>query len=163
MAIVLLVLALLAASGVGAYLYVTTTRWQESSADWEAQSRALGEDVARLQADLDGVNAELESARGQLSTAQDRISDLANEKAQLGDENVASQQYLDYQARVSDAAGRVAAALNQCTSAQSELIGYLNNREAYDPDDIERFADQVDDLCTAAEDANSQLQEELDQ
>ncbi|WP_251150774.1 hypothetical protein [Cellulosimicrobium sp. Marseille-Q4280] len=161
MTIVLLSLLLAGTVGVGAYLWVTTTRWQENSADWETQARALGEDVARLQADLDGANAELESARGQLTTAQDRIAELANEKAQLGDENEASQQYLDYQSRVSDAAGKVAAALGQCTTAQSQLIGYLNNRDAYDPADLERFSGQVDELCQAATDANAQLQQEL--
>jgi septal ring factor EnvC (AmiA/AmiB activator) len=160
-AIVVLSLLLAAALGVGAYLWLTTTRWQESSADWEGEARGLGEDVARLQTELDGVNAELESARTQLTAAQDRISDLANEKAQLGDENEASQQYLDYQSRVSEAAGKVAAALGQCTTAQTQLIGYLNNRDAYDPADLERFADQVDLLCQEATDANAQLQQEL--
>jgi len=153
--------ALAAALGVGAYLWLTTTRWQEASAGWEGEARGLGERVAQLQSDLDGTNAELESARTQLSGAQDRISELANEKAQLGDENEASQQYLDYQNRVSDAAGKVAAALGQCTTAQSQLIGYLNDREAYDPADLERFADQVDLLCQEATDANAQLQLEL--
>ncbi|WP_069387430.1 hypothetical protein [Cellulosimicrobium cellulans] len=160
-AVVVLAVLLAAALGVGAYLWVTTARWQESSAEWETTSRALGEDVARLQAELDGANAELESARGQLATAQQRITDLANEKAQLGDENEASQQYLDYQSRVSDAAGTVAAALGQCTTAQAQLIGYLGDRDAYDPADLERFSAQVDELCQAATDANAQLQQEL--
>lgn len=160
-AVVVLSVLLAAALGVGAYLWVTTTRWQESSAEWETTSRGLGEDVARLQAELDGANAELESARGQLATAQQRITDLANEKAQLGDENEASQQYLDYQSRVSEAAGTVAAALGQCTTAQSQLIGYLGDRDAYDPADLERFSGQVDELCQAATDANAQLQQEL--
>ncbi|MBD5788062.1 hypothetical protein IF650_18045 [Cellulosimicrobium terreum] len=160
---VLLSVALAASLGAGAYLWVATERWQEHSADWEAEARSLGEDVATLQADLDGVNAELDATRTQLTTAQDRITALANEKAQLGDENEASQQYLDYQSRVSEAAGTVAAALTQCTTAQAQLIGYLDDRDAYDPDDLERFSDQVDELCQAAADANSELQQELEQ
>ncbi|OLT50546.1 hypothetical protein BJF88_15295 [Cellulosimicrobium sp. CUA-896] len=160
-AVVVLAVLLAAALGVGAYLWVTTARWQESSDGWESTSRGLGEDVARLQAELDGANAELEAARGQLETAQQRITDLANEKAQLGDENEASQQYLDYQSRVSEAAGTVAAALGRCTTAQSQLIGYLGDRDAYDPADLERFSGQVDELCQAATDANAQLQQEL--
>ncbi len=160
-AVVVLTALLVGALGVGAYLWVTTTRWQESSDAWESTSRGLGEDVARLQAELDGANAELEAARGQLETAQQRITDLANEKAQLGDENEASQQYLDYQSRVSEAAGTVAAALGQCTAAQSQLIAYLGDRDAYDPADLERFSGQVDELCQAATDANAELQQEL--
>jgi chromosome segregation ATPase len=160
-AFVVLSLALLASLGVGAYLLVTTLSWQDRSAQWESEARGLGEDVAQLTADLDGANTELESARTQLATTQERITELANEKAQLGDENVASQQYLDYQARISEAAGTVAAALGQCTTAQDELIGYLNNRDAYNPDDLAQFATQVDGLCKAATDANTELQKEL--
>ncbi|MBD7999034.1 hypothetical protein H9640_10765 [Oerskovia sp. Sa2CUA8] len=154
--------ALVVALGLAAYLLVTTLSWQDRSAQWEKESRELGRQVAQLDADLDGANAELESARSQLTTAQERITALANEKAQLGDENVASQQYLDYQARISEAAGTVAAALGQCTTAQDELIGYLNNRDAYNPDDLARFATQVDDLCNAATAANTELQKELE-
>ncbi|WP_240666234.1 hypothetical protein [Oerskovia turbata] len=162
-AIVVLSAALVVALGLAAYLLVTTLSWQDRSAQWEQESRDLGRQVAQLDADLDGANAELESARSQLTTAQERITALANEKAQLGDENVASQQYLDYQARISEAAGTVAAALGQCTTAQDELIGYLNNRDAYNPDDLARFATQVDDLCNAATAANTELQQELEQ
>lgn len=159
--IVLLLVLLLAIGGAATYLYLTTTRWQESSADWEAEARGLGEDVARLEAELEGANAELAAVRDQLETAQARILDLANEKAQLGDENVATQRLLDYQAKVTEAAGNVTSALTSCTSAQSQLIGYLEDRDSYDPDDLERFAGQVDGLCQQARDANDQLQTAL--
>ena len=51
--------------------------------------------------------------------------------------------------------------LGQCTTAQSQLIGYLGDRDAYDPADLERFSGQVDELCQAATDANAELQQEL--
>jgi chromosome segregation ATPase len=156
-----LALLLLASVGVGAYLWLTTARWQDDSAAWEVKARGYAEEVAELRAELDGVNAELVAAREQLSTATSRISDLANEKAQLGDENVASEQYLDYQTRVSEAAGVVATALGQCTQAQSQLIGYLEKPEAYDRSDLDRFAGEVSELCRQANDANEQLQQEL--
>ncbi|SDS61273.1 hypothetical protein SAMN04489860_1943 [Paraoerskovia marina] len=157
----LLLATLLLVSALAAYLWVTTARWQESSAGWEADARELGQQVAQLDESLTGATAELEQARGQLTTAQDRITELADEKAQLGDENVVSQQYLDYQERVSDAAGTVATALDRCIDAQAQLIGYLEDRDSYDPDDLDRFADDVDDLCQSATDANAQLQTEL--
>jgi len=156
-------LLLLGAIGVGAYLWLTTVRWQDDSAAWELKARGYAEEVAELRAELDGVNAELVAAREQLATATQRITDLANEKAQLGDENVASQQYLDYQTRVSEAAGVVATALGQCTAAQSQLIGYLEDSEAYDPADLDRFAGEVSELCRQANEANDQLQRELTQ
>lgn len=160
---VVLALLLLAALGVGAYLWLTTVRWQDDSEAWELKARGYAEEVAELRAELEGVNAELVSAREQLATATARITDLANEKAQLGDENVASQQYLDYQTRVSEAAGVVATALGQCTEAQSQLIGYLEDAEAYDSADLERFAGEVAELCRQANEANDQLQQELGQ
>ncbi|WP_277212840.1 hypothetical protein [Isoptericola croceus] len=156
---VLLVGALVAAG----YLWRTTSAWEDHAAQWEAEAHGYAEDVASLQAELDGVTAELVAAREQLDTATARITDLADEKAQLGDENVASQQYLDYQRRVSEAAGVVATALGQCTAAQSQLIGYLEDREAYDPEDLERFASDVEALCDEANDANTRLQQELAQ
>lgn len=156
---VLLVAALVA---VG-YLWRTTAAWEDHAAQWESKAHGYAEEVATLEAELDGVTAELVSAREQLDTATARITDLADEKAQLGDENVASQQYLDYQRRVSEAAGVVATALGQCTAAQSQLIGYLEDRDAYDPADLERFATDVEALCDEANEANSQLQQELAQ
>jgi chromosome segregation ATPase len=138
-------------------------RWQEDSARWEERAREQAAEVTALQAELDGVNAELVAAREQLATATGRITELADEKAQLGDETVAAQRYLDYQTRVTEAAGVVATALGQCTQAQSQLIGYLENREAYDPADLERFAGDVQALCDQANEANEQLQQELRQ
>lgn len=158
-----LAVLLIGALAVAGYLWSTTTAWEDHSARWEAEAHAYATEVASLQAELDGVNAELVSAREQLDTATARITALADEKAQLGDENVVSQQYLEYQSRVSEAAGVVATALGQCTAAQSQLIGYLEDRDAYDPADLERFADDVQALCDEANDANTQLQQELTQ
>ncbi len=160
--IILLCVLLGATLGVAGYLAVATAQWQDHSAQWEATSRRLGNDVAQLRADLKATAAELAGARSQLTTAQNRITDLANEKAQLGDQNVTAQRYLDYQSRVSTAAGQVAEALSQCTTAQQQLIGYLGQREKYDPAQLETFAKQVDSLCRAATDANARLQQELD-
>jgi hypothetical protein len=109
---------LVATIAVGAYLWVTTVRWQRNAAEWEEKAHAYAEEVASLRMQLDGASSELEAARDQLSTATSRITDLANEKAQLGDENVASQQYLDYQKQVSTAAATVASALRECVSGQ---------------------------------------------
>jgi chromosome segregation ATPase len=146
---------------VGAYLWVTTVRWQSTSAEWEEKAHEYAKEVATLRMQLDGANTELQAARDQLSTATARITDLANEKAQLGDENVASQQYLDYQTQVSAAAATVASALGQCVSGQEQLVGYLKDANQYEASDLNRYERQVGALCEDAEQANQALQREL--
>ncbi|WP_454854698.1 hypothetical protein [Promicromonospora soli] len=158
-----LAVLLVATIAVGAYLWVTTIRWQRNSAEWEEKAHEYAEEVASLRMQLDGASSELEAARDQLSTATARISDLANEKAQLGDENVASQQYIDYQTQVSAAAATVASALGQCVSGQEQLVGYLKEAEQYEAADLRRYERQVNALCADADDANEALQRELRQ
>jgi predicted nucleic acid-binding Zn-ribbon protein len=156
-----LAILLVATIAVGAYLWVTTVRWQRNSAEWEDKAHGYAEEVATLRMQLEGANTELQAARDQLSTATARITDLANEKAQLGDENVASQQYLDYQTQVSAAAATVASALGQCVSGQEQLVGYLKDADQYEAADLNRYERQVGALCEDAEQANQALQQEL--
>lgn len=157
----MLAVLLVATIAVGAYLWVTTVRWQRSSAEWAELAHEHAAEVAALRMQLDGVSSELAAARDQLSTATARITDLANEKAQLGDENVASQQYLDYQTQVSGAAATVATALGQCVSGQEQLVGYLKDADQYEATDLRRYEQQVSELCADAEQANDVLQREL--
>lgn len=145
------------------YLWLAADRWRGAAQAWEDQARAQAAEVARLGGELEAANGELTAAREQLSTATERITDLADEKARLGDETVAAQQYLDYQRRVSDAAGVVAEALGRCTSGQAQLIEYLRTPERYDAAQLEEFRVQVADLCANATEANAALQQELEQ
>ena len=158
-----LAIVLVATIAVGAYLWLTTVRWQRTATEWETKAHGYADEVASLRLQLDGANSELQAARDQLSTATSRITDLANEKAQLGDENVASQQYLDYQTQVSAAAATVASALGQCVSGQEQLVGYLKEADQYEPADLARYEREVNALCADAEDANEALQRELRQ
>lgn len=155
---------LAAALALGGYLWLTTVRWQADSATWEAQARQYADRVAEQRAEISAVEAELVAAREQLATATDRITDLANEKAQLGDRNVVSQQEIDQQTRVSEAAAVVADALDQCIGAQSRLIDALAREDAATPGGgavTDRFASDVDDLCRQAVDAHDELRREL--
>jgi chromosome segregation ATPase len=163
-AVVVTLSVLLAASlTLAGYLWYAAAAWRSGADAWEAQARAQGESVADLQARLDATSQELASTRDQLTSATARITQLADEKAQLGDENAASGQYLDYQRRVSEAAGVVARALDRCTQGQAQLITYLRAPDQYDAADVERFRRDVQSLCQQASDANTQLQQELDQ
>lgn len=159
-----MVLALALAAST-AHLYRTSTAWEARAGAYLQDARGLGEDLASTRAALAGTESELEAVRAQLATAQGRIVELADEKAQIGDDREVQRQLVDYQERVSDAAGQVALALDQCVQGQGELIGYLENTVTgvaqYDPLELERFRTDVDELCQTATEANIALQREL--
>ncbi|MBB2925154.1 hypothetical protein [Cellulomonas cellasea] len=144
------------------HLVVLTRAHEERAAEWEQVARTTGTELTQQRAELEGVLAELEAVRAQLTTAQARITELADEKAQIGDEREAQRQLVDYQARVSEAAGKVAGALDTCVDGQFQLISYLENAAAYDAADLARFRTDVQRVCGAARDANAALQLELE-
>ncbi|WP_246783970.1 hypothetical protein [Cellulomonas persica] len=158
----LLVVVLLVAGPLVAYLWRTTDEWRASSEDWEDLARGTAVELERTQGDLAAAQRTLDDTRDQLATAQERITELADEKAQLGDDSAAQQQLADYQARVSQAAGKVATALATCIAGQSQLIGYMDDADSYEPDVLARFREDVDALCGQATEANEQLQHELE-
>ncbi|MCV2393398.1 hypothetical protein OEB99_03685 [Actinotalea sp. M2MS4P-6] len=157
--LLLLCTAVLAASTT--YLWRTSDAWEERAGDYEAVSRDLGAQLADTKQELDSTMGELDAVSAQLQTAQTRIIELADEKAQIGDDREAQRLLADYQERVTEAAGRVALALDQCVQGQNQLIGYLENADLYDPADLDAYATDVQDLCQAATDANTALQSEL--
>ena len=159
--VTVLTVLLVAALGLGGYFSYAADRWHADSDAWQSQARAQAQHVLTLKTQLEASTQELTAARDQLATATARITTLADEKAQLGDANAASQQYLDYQKRVSEAAGVVAQALGRCTAGQSQLITYLQHPDQYNATDLQQYAKQVDTLCKQATDANTQLQQEL--
>ncbi len=160
-AVIVLSIALVAVTALSSYLWVRTVRYEEYTADVEQQARDIGGDLASLREEHEGTVAELTAVNEQLSTAQARITELADEKAQLGDDREIQRQLVDYQQRVSQAAANVASALSTCIDGQTQLITYLQDVASYDPADLERFKGDVQRVCGAATDANTQLQREL--
>lgn len=156
-----LVGVLVAAGVLGARLWTTTRAWESAAAEWEQLARTHGDELAQARADVEATTGELEATRLQLATAQARITELADEKAQLGDTASVQQQLVDYQQRVSQAAGQVATALANCVDGQERLIGYLADATRYDATDVARFQAEVERVCGAATDANARLQQEL--
>lgn len=170
-------LALFGAAGLATYLYASATGWRAHADDYLGQSRDLAEELSTTRGDLAGAQAELQAVRDQLATAHERITELASEKAQISDEWELTQQVVDYQERVSDAAGQVALALDQCVQSQQQLIGYLARAAEesaenattgpttapppYDPDQLAQFEADVEAFCQAASEANISLQQEL--
>jgi len=159
-ALVALVITLV---GTSSYLYRTSYAWEDRAGQYSTTSSALGSALAETKRDLSGARAELDAVRTQLTTAQARIIELADEKAQVGDDREAQRLVADYQVRVSDAAGRVALALDQCVQGQNQLIGYLATPELFDEAALGQYTSDVAALCTAATDANDALQVELGQ
>ena len=160
-ALVIVAAVAVLATALAGYLWTTTARYQER-ADWAVQqARAIGADLAAARTELDGTTAELEAVRTQLGTAQARITALADEKAQVGDDREAQRQLVDYQQRISAAAGTVASALERCVQGQGTLIGYLDRPASFDPAQLTKFGAEVDGLCKSATKANQTLQDEL--
>lgn len=159
---VTLCVLVLVLGGLVLHLYRTTTAWQDRAEEYRGAAEDLGEQVATGRAELEGARSELDAVRAQLATAQQRIVELADEKAQLGDDREVQRQLVDYQQRVSDAAGDVALALDQCVQGQDQLIAYLQRPELYDPAQLEEYGTGVSALCQAATDANAALQRELE-
>lgn len=164
---VVLTLLLLGVSALAVYLYLSAQAWRDRATDYLGASLELGEDLSTTRSELSWAQAELEAVQAQLDTAHERIIELANEKNQLGDEREITQQLVDYQKRVSDAAGEVADALDRCVQGQQQLIGYLQasaqpGGPVYDPVELSDFETNVEALCQAASEANIALQDELD-
>ncbi len=163
MAVVVLAVLLVVAVVAAVHLYRTSTAWRDRAGQYEATAQDLGTELATTRAELEGARGELEGVRSQLTTANERIVELADEKAQIGDDREVQRQLVDYQQRVSVAAGTVALALDRCVQGQNQLIGYLENAAQYDPVELERFGTEVQALCQTATDANAALQRELGQ
>lgn len=166
-----LVLLLAGVTTLAVHLYRTTTAWQEQADQYRTASSSLGEQLAASRAEVTGVQSELEAVRGQLTEANTRIDELANEKAQVTDDREAQRQLVDYQERVTEAAGKVALALDQCVQGQDQLITYLEAQAAaaeadaeppYDETELEQYGTDVETLCRTASEANVALQDELD-
>lgn len=152
---------LVVALTLAGYLWSTTRGYQRLADSTETQARVIGTELATTRSELEGTTAELAGVRVQLATAQARITELADEKAQLGDDREAQRQLVDYQQRVSEAAGTVASALDRCIKGQDQLITYLEDAASYLPSDLATFESQVDGLCRSATEANQSLQDEL--
>ncbi|WP_448060321.1 hypothetical protein [Cellulomonas hominis] len=161
-ALVAVSVLLVAALALSGYLWQVTRAHERTNAELTQAARDIGTELAKTRAELEGTVGELEGTQSQLATAQERITALADEKAQLGDDREIQRQLVDYQERVSQAARNVASALSNCIDGQNQLITYLENAAAYDPADLERFKAEVQTVCGAATDANTQLQRELD-
>src|SRR5690625_4457933 len=157
----LLSLLLIAAGGVGFYLYQTTDAWRHRSGELTERVQDLANEIATVSEEFDATVSALERTETQLDTARDSITELADEKAQLGDEHAVQQRVVEYQERVSEIAADILFALDECISGQNRVIDYIKDADRYDTDDLKRIEGEVADYCSDATDASEQLLEEL--
>jgi len=160
-AVIVLSILTVAALSLGTYFWFAADQWQANAQAWEAQARAHGEQVADLTAELELAQAETATTQQHLESAQDRITELANERAQLGDQQVVDQNRIDFQQRLSTAAAQVASSLDLCISRQDELIEALRNPGRYTEESVANFGNQVVQFCAEARTANANLQAEI--
>lgn len=160
-AVTVLSVFLVAALGGAAYLAVLANEWEQRSGEWEAQSRDLGTEVAELTGEVAGMTSELSIVRDQLATAQARITELADEKAQVGDDRESQKILADDVQEVAETALDVSAALGDCITAQTAVIGYLTAPETTTPEALQTAATQADTVCAAAVDDYNSLQQDL--
>lgn len=158
---VVLAVLLVAVSALAVFFWLRSDRWAAYADQVETDAGTIGEELAQLRTAHEGTVAELATVQEQLDASQQRVTELAAEKAEVGDDREAQRQLVDYQQRVSAAAGSVATSLTECINRQQELVGYLDNAAAYDPEQLQTFRTQVDELCAAASAANDALQREL--
>lgn len=159
---VLLSLLLIVSLGAGVYLYVVATAWQERAEDLEAAARGIGADLADVAAERDDAATALASAQEQLAQTQDQLADLADAVAQTGDDREVQRQVAVSQTQLSAAASNVAQALESCIQGQAQLIGYLDDVDAWEPESLENFRTQVITYCDQATDAYERLQAQID-
>lgn len=177
LSLILAVLLVLSVAG-GSYMLVLARSWHAQAEELEATARELGTELAETRAELNATENAWHSVRDQLTDAQQRIIELADTVAQTGDDREVQRQIARYQREVSESAARVASALDSCIDGQRQLITYLEARPAAptDEDDEEdraaraeadaalaEFRSEVEDFCQAAEDANTRLQQQLEQ
>lgn len=154
------VLLVLALTG-GAYVGYLAVQWADRSDAWEAESRALGVEVAELTGDVSGMTAELTTVRDQLATAQTRITELADEKAQVGDDRESQKLIAEDIQEVAETALDVAGGLGDCVTAQNALLTLVSVPETTTPEALQTAIDQADSVCEVAVDDYNSLMDDL--
>ncbi|WP_159451419.1 hypothetical protein [Demequina sp. NBRC 110054] len=84
--LIVLVLALLAASSLAAYLWLVSSQWMDQNDTLRSEATAMGEQLAEAQDQAAALQAQVETLEGQLETTATRLSDVVNEEAHAGDD-----------------------------------------------------------------------------
>ena len=114
---------------------------------------------------LDAALEDLAATRSELGYATDRITELADDRAQLGDQQVMTQAQFDAQISAQQhniqVALSIATALANCIDGKEQIITALENPGRYTPESVAIVTGQVEQICQTALAANEQMQREL--
>lgn len=145
------------------YLWNTTQEWEQHSNRLTQANYDLGARLAAEQQTTMQLGSEIDLLTQQLATSNQTVTDLSAEKAGAVDQSAIRQQEIEALEGSLTSAGSVANSLHRCIDEQQQLTEYLRNAEDYEPEDLETFTSTVNELCSAAEQANERLQEALNQ
>lgn len=157
-AVTALAVLLVAALGVGAYLYDTSTKWEVYSAAMTQKRDALALERDGLAGQLADVQRQLQDSQAanqdltaQLQSASDRITGLSSEKAQVADQR-------EQMTQLADRAAGVAVAMDGCARAMSDLLTIvLEDPDRTNYDQTMTAAQTSDAKCTQAQRLQAQL------
>lgn len=166
------VVALVLMTGVLATSITMTYQASQVAEEWSDQvdaataaNYALGQDVADSRAENVSLNDQIDLLEEQLSNSKDTVLKLSDEKAQWRDDTEFAQQQTEATEAMVTQATDVANSLQRCTDGQVQLLDYISNAdteaEDYDPTALDAYRESVTELCTNAQEANTELQEAL--
>lgn len=136
-------------------------KWAQQVEDVKGQNYDLGQRLAGEQAQVVSLQGENIQISSQLKTAQQKVLDLADEKAQQGDNVEFYARQIDELTTELSTASSVANALDRCIEGKTQLIGYMKEKDKYNPTEIADFEASLKIKCDNAVAANVELQRVL--
>ncbi|WP_061960340.1 hypothetical protein [Demequina flava] len=157
-----LLLLLIGGAYLGWRMYEVNTEWQAYAGDLEMANYELGEQIAQEQATVVEKEAEVDLLSEQLANSNDRLLDLADEKASAVDGQEFNEQLIEGLNTTLSLGQTATASLNSCIDGLEQLNEYLAAPEdEYDPEQVEDYADGVNELCAASDTATANFQSAL--
>ncbi len=153
--IVLIVLLVLTLATTGYLIYLSRS-WSAQSEKLDGISQELGQQVAKLETELNTTKDNLGIAEDQLFKSQKRITELASDKALVGDDRENQRILAEDTAQVANEALTISSQLGDCVTAQSALATKISGAQGTQNQIIRELAKDDPDL-----DAINTLNEEL--
>lgn len=166
--LVALAVVAVACVAFGAWAYRTGIGWQDDALAAQSALHASQADAAtltakqkQLQADLTSTRSTLKQAQTQLRDYTQRVGDIANEKAAIADTAAAASDKAEQAAALATQAANVADTLDGCITHLNELLRAVANSDGSDYIAIQVQGASVNAECSAAQQANDELQTQL--